>query len=338
MQKLVYSVGGFVALLVIIGLLLPASATVSAAVRIDAHAATVFALVNDFRRVRQWSPLLDADPNARVVFSGPERGVGAAMTWDGTIIGSGTQVITTSKPFEFVETAINPGEPGAARTWFDLVGGNGQTVVTWTYEADYGYNLVGRYFALLLKNIVRRDQTIGLATLKELAESLPATDFGDLEIDRMIVESLDIAYLPTTSVPEPAAMSTAMGAAFFQILNFIDEHGLQENGAPLAIMRSFSGSQLLFDSAIPVRGITAATPRAGSGVRIGKTYAGDVVRVRHVGSYRTLGTTHRKIAAYLAALDIDRNGDAWESFVSDPTKVAERDLLTYIYYPVRAKR
>ena len=336
MQKLVYSIGAFVALLIIVGLLLPSSATVSASVRIDAHAATVFALVNDLRRVRQWSPLLDSDPNARVVFSGPERGVDAAMTWDGTIIGSGTQVITASQPFEFVETAINPGEPGAARAWFDLVGGSGETVVTWTFETDYGYNLVGRYFALLLKSIVKRDQTVGLATLKELAESLPAADFGDLEIERIMVESADIAYLPTTSVPEPGAMSAAMGDAFFEILSFIDQHGLQENGAPLAITRSFSGAQLLFDSAIPVRGITADTPRAGNSVRIGQTYSGDVIRVKHLGSYRTLSTTHRKIAAYLVALGIERNGDAWESYVSDPTKVAEQELLTYIYYPVRA--
>jgi len=335
-QKLVYSVGAFIALLIVVGLLLPARATVSATVRIDTHAATVFALVNDFRRVRIWSPMLETDPNARVIFSGPERGVDAAMTWDGTIIGTGLQVITASRPFEYVETAINPGVRGAARSWFDFDGGNGQTVVTWTFEADYGYNLVGRYFALLVKGVVKRDQALGLATLKELAESLPAADFSNLEIERIVIESTDIAYLATSSIPEPASMSTAMGDAYFEILTFIDQHGLQDNGAPLSIMRSFSGSQLLFDSAIPVRGLTDATPRDGKTVKIGKTYAGDVIRVTHVGSYRTLSTTHRRIAAYLAALGIERNGDAWESYVSDPTRVAESDLLTYVYYPVRA--
>ncbi len=60
-----------------------------------------------------------------------------------------------------------------------------------------------------------------------------------------------------------------------------------------------------------------------------------VIRVRHVGSYRELGATHRKIAAYLAALGIERNGDAWESYVSDPGKVAEDDLVTLIFYPIR---
>ena len=70
-------------------------------------------------------------------------------------------------------------------------------------------------------------------------------------------------------------------------------------------------------------------------MRIGRTYAGPVIRAKHVGSYRTLGETQRKIASYLAALDIERDGDAWESYVSDPTRVAESDLVTYVYYPVK---
>ena len=88
--------------------------------------------------------------------------------------------------------------------------------------------------------------------------------------------------------------------------------------------------------AIPVRGVTDATPRDGPGVRIGRTYGGPVIRVRHVGSYRNLTDTHRKITAYLAALGIERNGASWESYVSDPAKIAEQDLLTFVYYPVVA--
>ena len=137
-----------------------------------------------------------------------------------------------------------------------------------------------------------------------------------------------------TSIPEPAAISEAMGDAYFEILSFIDANGLSEAGAPLSITRSFSGSELLFDAAIPVRGVTEATSQDGSRVRLGTTYAGNVIRVRHVGSYRTLGATHRKIGAYLAALGIERAGAAWESYVSDPTKVPEAELVTYVYYPI----
>jgi effector-binding domain-containing protein len=43
----------------------------------------------------------------------------------------------------------------------------------------------------------------------------------------------------------------------------------------------------------------------------------------------------RKIAAYLAALGLERNGDPWEIYISDPTRVPEPQLLTDVYYPVR---
>lgn len=335
MQKLLYATGGLFVALILVGLALPRHASVAVSTRIDAYPATVFALVNDFRRVALWSPLLDTDPNARVVFSGPPRGVDAAITWDGNVIGSGSQVIVNSRPFDYVETVINPGEAGAARSWFEIAGDDGATSVSWHFEADYGLNLVGRYFALLLARVIEKDYARGLANLRELAESLPRVDFSDIDIERISVEAMRIAYLATSSRPEPAAISQAMGDAYFEILNYIDRHGLQEAGAPLSITRSFSGSRLQFDAAIPIRGTSEETPRESGGVRTGMTYAGPVIRVRHVGSYRTLGLTHQKIAAYLAALGLERNGDAWESYVSDPTRVPEDELVTFVYYPVR---
>jgi effector-binding domain-containing protein len=334
-RKVLFGIAALIVLLVLLGLALPRYARVDVETEIDAHPATVFALVNDFRRISLWLPWTDTDPNARIVYSGPARGVGATMTWDGAIIGSGTQIITESRPFEYVETTTNPGESGEARSWFDLSGADGTTQINWSFEIDYGYNIVGRYFGLVFSGIVRRDNEAGLASLMGLAETLPSADFGEIEIEQIVVEATEIAYLPTASIPEPAAISEAMGDAYFEILSFIDEYDLAEAGAPISITRSFSGSELLFDAAIPVRGVRESTPRDSATVKIGQTYAGNVIRVRHIGSYRALGATHRKIAAYLAALGIERAGDAWESYVSDPTKVPESELLTYVYYPIQ---
>lgn len=336
MRKVLYGISGLVVLLILVGLALPRHTRVAVETQIDAHPATVFALANDFRRFSLWSPWFDTDPNARIVYSGPARGVGATITWDGAIIGTGTQTITESRPFKHIATTINPGESGEAKYWFDISGVSGGSTVTWSFETDNDFNIVGRYFGLMLSGVVRRDYEAGLASLKELAETLPSADFSDIEIEQIVVAAAEVAYLPTTSVPEPAAISEAMGNAYFKILSFIDEHELAEAGAPMSITRSFSGSELLFDAAIPVRGVNDSTPRSGATVRIGQTYAGNVIRVRHIGPYRTLGATHRKIAAYLAALGIERAGDAWESYVSDPTRVAESELLTYVYYPIRS--
>jgi effector-binding domain-containing protein len=326
---------GLILLLIIVGLALPQHARVVASHEIDAHPATVFSLVNDFHRVSLWSPWIETDPNARIMISGPQRGIGATMRWDGLVLGIGSQTITQSRPFEYVGTVINIGEAGAASSWFDFTDTGTATVVNWTFEADYGYNLVGRYAALLLKGVIRNDYKHGLHRLAELAESLPRTDFSDLVVEHLNVESNDIAYRSASSSPDPASMSAAMGKAYFQILNFIDANALQDAGAPISISRSFNGSEMLFDAAIPVRGISESTVHDGAGVKIGKTYAGAVIRVRHQGPYRNLIQTHRKITAYLAALGIERNGDAWESYRSDPMRVPESEILTDVYYPIR---
>lgn len=335
MQKLLYGIGAAIAVLIIIGLALPREASIEVRTEIDARPATVFALVNDFRRVSLWAPITATDPNARVVYSGPVRGEGATVTWDGAIIGTGSELITESRPFERVATLINAGSEAESRSIFDLANGDGGTALGWTFVTDHGYNLVGRYVALLLEDAVRRDHEEGLANLRELAESLPAADFSGLDIEHIVVEAQTIAYLPTTSIPEPSAISAAMGDAYFRILSFIDEQGLYEAGAPISITRSFAGGELQFDAAIPVRGLSEDLAGSAGGVRIGQTYAGPVIRVKHTGSYRSLGVTHGKIAAYLAALGIERAGPAWESYVSDPTKVAEGELLTYVYYPIK---
>lgn len=334
-QKVLYWVIASIAVVVVVGFALPRTHSFEVSTEIDAQPATIFALVNDFRRFSLWAPWADSDPNARFIYSGNNRGADAAMTWDGAIIGSGAQVITESRPFEYVGIAMNPGEAGEASSWFRLTPGVGATIVHWGFELDYGMNIVGRYFASMLGSVVARDYQTGLVNLKELAESLPSADFSDIEIEHLVVEPIEIAYLPTTSRPEPSAISDAMGKAYFEILTFIDKHDLQDAGAPLSITRTFSGSELIFDSAIPVRGVSDATPHDGATVKLGKTYGGPVIRVRHVGSYRDLSTTHRKITAYLAALGIERNGAAWESYVSDPGNTPEAELLTYVYYPIK---
>jgi len=257
------------------------------------------------------------------------------MSWDGQIIGQGRQTIIESVPFERISSTLGAGEQESATSTYTLAEKSSSTLVAWSYEREFGFNLAGRYFSLMLDGIVGLEHEQDLQSLKELAENMPRADFSDLEIEQIVVEAMDIAYLRTTSIPAAAAMSEAMGRAYFEVLSFIDEQDLQDAGAPLSITRTFSGSELVFDAGIPVRGVNDNTPRSATPVKIGETYAGPVVRVKHIGPYRNLGRTHDKIAAYLAAVGIERNGDAWESYISDPARTNEDRLLTYVYYPIR---
>lgn len=335
MHRILTAIGLLIAFLVVIGFALPRHSRFVVSETVNAPAATVFAQVNDLRRTQLWSDVAAADPNADVTFSGPARGIGATVSWNGAIAGSGTQTIVESRPYEYVETLINGGEPGESRTWFVLVPEPGATRVDWGFEHDYGYNLVGRYVGAVVTGIIRRDYADRLAELCELAESLPSADFGGLAIERVLVEPQRIAVKTVQSAPDAASISEALGAAYFDVLAFMDSQGLRQVGAPVAIARRFDGAQLRFDAGIPFAGDVESGDGTAAGVRIGETPGGPSLRVRHVGPYRALAETHRRIAAYLAALGIERNGNSWESYVSDPTEVPERELVTYVYYPVR---
>ncbi len=338
MQKLLYAVVALIVLLIVVGLALPRTHSVQVSTEIDAHPATVFALLNDFRRHALWWTLQETDPDARIGYSGSERGVGATVTWNGALAGSGAQTIVESEPYTRVSLLLNPGEPGETRSQFDLSRGAGTTLVTQHFETDYGMNIVGRYFAGLLGSVIARDLASSLLNLKALAESLPTADFSELKIEHVDVLAREIAYLAVTARREPAALADAMSDAYFQVLKFIDAQKLSVAGAPLSILATFGGATLVFDAAIPVTGTTESTPGNGPTVKLRVMAAGPAIRVEHRGSYRTLATTHRKIAAYLAATGIERNGSAWESYESDAAKVAEDDLLTYVYYPIKPSR
>lgn len=335
-QRIGVVAGGLLGILILIGLMLPSTGRVQRHIDIDAPAATIFALVNDFHRVGEWSPWAAADPNARIDISGPRRGVGARIDWSGPILGAGSQEIVSSIPYERVTSLIDLGDSdgNGVTTYFEMLPGENGTRTSWHFETDFGWNLFARYFGLMLDGIVGPDYEQGLQNLKEMAERLPHADFGDINIEQQTVESLDIVFLTTRSEPDSAAIADALGDAYFKLLNFIDQNDLRSSGAPMSIGGTFDGAELTFNAAIPVRSIDGSTLASRSNIQVGSSYAGKVIRVQHVGSYRTLGETHDKIAAYLAALGIQRNGEAWESYVTDPTTVSEEELLTYVYYPI----
>jgi effector-binding domain-containing protein len=126
-----------------------------------------------------------------------------------------------------------------------------------------------------------------------------------------------------------------LAAAYGQVLAFVSTNELQLAGQPLAITNYWDDRGFGFDAGIPVDG----TPTRGTGpestVRMGETYGGRVIRAIHVGPYTGLEGTYEKVEAFAAAHRLQSNGRPWDVFVSDPGNVAEDELVTEIYYPVK---
>lgn len=163
---------GLVLILVVGGLLLPAQVHVERSQQIAAAPERVFSLIDNFHEFNRWSPWAARDPHTQYRFEGPDRGVGAKMSWqsDSPEVGSGSQEIIVSEPPRLLRTRLDFAQQGLAEAAFKLQPENGGTQVTWGLDSDAGGNLIGRWFGLLLDTLVGADYEQGLANLKRLAE------------------------------------------------------------------------------------------------------------------------------------------------------------------------
>jgi uncharacterized membrane protein len=176
-KKMLIGLVGLVVVLAVIGLLLPRMSHIERSITIDRPAGLVYATVNSFRLFPKWSPWQDLDPNMQQSVSGPADGVGAKLVWSGNDkVGSGTQIITASTPDKSVDSDIDFGSMGTAKSTFTLSGDGASTQVKWALDSDMGKGPVGHYIGLMMDRMVGKDYERGLAKLKTLVEAMPRTD------------------------------------------------------------------------------------------------------------------------------------------------------------------
>lgn len=336
---------GFVvlfALLVVVGLFLPSSARVQRATTIAAPPSAVFAVVNGFKRFNEWSPWYELDPAARYVYSGPEQGVGARLEWssDKPEVGSGSLQIVASEPDTRVRNTLDFGSQGTAEAEISIVPAEQGSEVTWSFEAQFGFNLLDRYFGLLFDKWIGRDYEKGLAKLKELVEKDTggAPPAARLEIVEAEVAPIDIVALEGTTSLDPGAISQALAAAYGKLGAFMQTNGLRQSAARVAITRFYDESGWGFEAAVPYTGSDEARAKAkaaGSGIKVAQTYAGKVVKATHIGPYEGLPDTYRQLEDYVAANKLEPNGQSWEQYVTDPQSTPPEQLRTDVFMPVK---
>lgn len=323
---------GLIVVLAIVGLFLPSSARVERSIVIDRPASLIFPVLNSFERFNEWSPWYGLDPTAEYSYSGPSSGVGARMDWKGNeAVGVGTQTITASEPDSRIATDLDFGEMGVAKVELKLTPEGQGTRVTWGFQTDFGYDLVGRYFGLLMDRFVGADYEKGLAQLKALVESFPNTDIAGADIELIDVAARPILYVTASSSQDLDAISKAYADAYGLILPLMNAAELVPTGPVLGIDNYWDDRGYGFDAAIPVArtDIELQAP-----VQAGQTYAGRAVRVRYVGAYAGLGDAQSKGEAYIAVHKLKAHDRVYTEFVSDPGDTPEDQLISVVYLPV----
>jgi uncharacterized protein YndB with AHSA1/START domain len=133
----------------------------------------IFAVVNDLRGWKAWSPYERKDPDMARTFEGPSAGKGAVYAWDGNRnVGQGRmEIIDVSVPSRVVIKLdfMRPFEAHNTAT-FTLAPVGDATSVTWAMDgpAQFVGKVMGIFFDL--DKMIGRDFEAGLANLKALVE------------------------------------------------------------------------------------------------------------------------------------------------------------------------
>jgi uncharacterized protein YndB with AHSA1/START domain len=169
---------GIVVVVLIVGVLgfaatRPDSFRVQRTATIKAPPEKIFALINDLKGWKTWSPYEKKDPAMKRTLSGAPTGKGAIYEWEGNKdVGKGRMEIADTTPPSKVVIKLDFIEPFQAHNTaeFSLSGKGETTDVTW---AIYGPSpFVTKVLSVFLDmdKMIGHDFEAGLANLKAIAE------------------------------------------------------------------------------------------------------------------------------------------------------------------------
>ncbi|WP_193140422.1 SRPBCC family protein [Meridianimarinicoccus sp. MJW13] len=173
MIRALAGLAALVAILALAAFALPHQISVSRSITIDAPPERVFPHLDSHTATAEWSPWIARNPDAQVIFEGPEAGIGARMSWisDNPTLGDGVQVITSITDNRWVARSMEFGDWELATASFLLDPDGTGTRVTWSFSTDAGFNPVSRWMGLVVDDWVADELDQGLSRLKRLVET-----------------------------------------------------------------------------------------------------------------------------------------------------------------------
>lgn len=167
-------VGVIVLAIVILAFVAPTEYSVTRSVTIDADRSTVWSHVNSNKRINEWSPWDEKDPNLTSSYTGTEGAVGSIYSWSGNEdVGTGEQEITAIDPMNSISTELRFKEPfeDVGQAAFLLDDDGTGTKVTWKFDgkSPFPMNIMFMLFVDMDKNLGTEFDK-GLGYLKKLIE------------------------------------------------------------------------------------------------------------------------------------------------------------------------
>lgn len=298
-------------------------------IRIAAPAAQIYPFVRNLREWVNWSPWVLAEPDCKIEYSDD----GKSYAWDGAIIGSGRITIVEAVENERIDFKLEFIKPwkSESKTSFYFDERNGETDTRWGMESSLPFFLF--WMKKMMVVMVGRDYARGLLMLKDLVE---------LE---EVPSKLEFKGL--TDIPATRYLGFSRECLLSEIEKFLPEDleqlgiktsqlGALVKGKPMSLYHKYQmvKGRVAYSVAVPVDDSVSEAPE---GLELGTIQRSKAYSILHTGAYRHLqnawaaGMMHSRSKVFKSG----KQFPPFESYVSDPTKVSEKDIVTEIVFPAQ---
>jgi uncharacterized protein YndB with AHSA1/START domain len=249
------------ALVLIVGVLLPAHGHIERHVEVSSPLRQIFDSVDTFRRFPEWSALRRFDPQTRMTLEGPESGQGARVKWSSTVqqVGDGSLEISSSEQDSKTTMTLDNAWSGENKAYtITLVPAqNGKTVtINWAYDVDYGWNLIWRYTGLYINGDPATQIQLNLSNIAAMLASFPNVDYKDVKIDVTDVTARPVLLVATKAKRSLEEVAYATDDAMKLIEAAMKKTGLTAAGPRMTITTNWGEEDYAFSVAQPVDATT----------------------------------------------------------------------------------
>jgi effector-binding domain-containing protein len=331
MKKLFSFLGISLAILVLIvliaGFVQPKDLSIERSVSINASHNVVFNQIKFFKNWPNWSPMVDKEPNVKIIYLGSDGQLGSSFQWKGDDLGEGeiSNMGIINHRLDYAVHFLNPWESKADGSFITEDLGNNSSRVTWKMvkHGTFPFNA----FNYFIDIIIGKDFENGLSLLKQYAENNPTIP---LSVHDIVEKEFPATQLATIRKKIPFSEMQAFSTEAFQKLANLNQKTIM--GAASTIYYDWDDQKQMTDMApaFPVSTATASPDVVMVNIPATKSY-----QIAFKGSYTGLGRAHEIMGQYIAEKGIQLSY-VLEQYQSGPANEADSNKwLTNVIYLIK---
>lgn len=255
-----------IVLAVVVGLFLPAHGHIQRSIDISHESHQIYDLLDNFRRFPDYSGtvLKAEDPNVKITTSGPAYGPGAKVSWSGNDkLGNATLTnesghLDPAGSGQIVWDLASDWRGKNKKFTLDFEPKNNQrlTTVTWSYDVDYGWNLLDRYSQFFLRGDPDTLIQYSLTNVQNTLATIPNIDYTKIAPRIVETQPMPVLFVSTTAPRTLDDVDMATAKAMGEIAATMKKLGVHQAGPRITLTTDYGDENYVFDIAVPIDSAT----------------------------------------------------------------------------------